>query len=172
MNVTAYNDISPKFGTDCFIAPGTQLIGKIILGNNVNIWYNSVLRADVAPISIGDNTNIQDLGMLHVDNNTPLIIGQNVTVGHRSILHACEIGDSCLIGMGATILNGAKIGANSLVAAGALVPPGKEYPPGSFIIGSPAVVKRELSEEEKEKYGNHYKGYVKLAQEYVGTSRL
>ncbi|MBL6990284.1 MAG: gamma carbonic anhydrase family protein [Bacteriovoracaceae bacterium] len=167
MTILQYDGHTPRVSDGCFIAPSADLIGDIIIGKSASVWFNCVLRGDMAQISIGENTNIQDLSMLHVDTNGPLIIGNNVTVGHKATLHACHIGDNCLIGMGAIILNNAKIGANSLVAAGSLVPPGKQYPPGSYILGTPAKVHRPLTKEEKTKYGNHYFNYLKLAKSYL-----
>ena len=151
---------SPDIGDGCFVAPSAQVIGRVKLEANANLWFNVVARGDINEIIIGENTNIQDLTMLHVVEDIPLIVGKNVSVGHNAILHACTIGDSCLIGMGAIILDGAEIGANSVVAAGSVVAPGKKFPPGSMIMGSPAVVKRPLKPEELEGYGNHYNSYI------------
>jgi carbonic anhydrase/acetyltransferase-like protein (isoleucine patch superfamily) len=167
MPIYSYKNIEPTIGDDCFIAESADVIGKVTLGKNVSLWYQVVARGDVNKIEIGDNTNIQDQTMLHVEDNIPLIIGKNVSVGHSAILHACTIGDGCLIGMGATVLDGAVIGENCLVAAGSVVPPGKVYPAGSFIIGTPATVKRPLSEEEVQKYSNHYKSYLIAKDEYL-----
>ena len=160
MSLYSFAGISPEIGEGCFIAPSAQVIGKVILHKNTNLWFNVIARGDINEIVIGENTNIQDLTMLHVVEDLPLIVGKNVSVGHNVILHACTIGDSCLIGMGAIVLDGAEIGENSVVAAGSVVPPGKKYPPGSMIMGSPAVVKRPLSEEELLQYGQHYKSYI------------
>ncbi|MBT7611078.1 MAG: gamma carbonic anhydrase family protein [Bacteriovoracaceae bacterium] len=172
MSLYKFNNLTPKVGQDCFIADSADIIGDVQLGDNVNVWFNCVLRGDIHKIVIGENTNIQDLSMLHVVENIPLIIGKNVTIGHQVTLHACTVEDSCLIGMGAIILDGAVIGKNSIVAAGSVVPPGKIYPEGSFIIGNPAKIKRELSEEEKKKYGDHYKGYVICKNEFLADGGL
>jgi carbonic anhydrase/acetyltransferase-like protein (isoleucine patch superfamily) len=110
--------------------------------------------------------------MLHVVEDLPLIVGKNVSVGHNVTLHACTIGDSCLIGMGAIVLDGAEIGENSVVAAGSVVPPGKKFPPGSMIMGSPAKVKRELSENELESYGNHYRSYILNKNLFLDTNNF
>lgn len=170
MPVYSYRDSKPSLGKDCFIAPSCDIIGRVILKDHVNIWFQTVVRGDDDEIVIGENTNIQDLCMLHVINNGPLLIGNNVSVGHKVTLHACTIGDGCLIGMGATVLDGAVIGKNSVVAAGSVVPPGKTYPEGSMIMGSPAVVKRPLTEEEIERYSNHYKSYLQTKQDYLSGS--
>lgn len=157
----------PNIEEGVFIAPSADIIGRVHMKENSNIWFNCVARGDINEIIIGKNTNIQDLSMLHVDTDLPLIVGDNVTVGHCVTLHACTVGDNCLIGMGATILNGAVIGESSLVAAGSVVPPGKVYPPRSFIIGSPAIAKRELSDDEVKKYGEHYKRYIIAKDQFL-----
>lgn len=160
MSLYQFDGHHPEIGEGCFIAPSAQVIGKVKLAANANLWFNVVARGDINSITVGENTNIQDLSMLHVVEDIPLIIGKNVSVGHHVILHACTIGDSCLIGMGAIVLDGAVIGENSVVAAGSVVPPGKEYPPGSMIMGSPATVKRPLKPEELATYGQHYNSYI------------
>jgi carbonic anhydrase/acetyltransferase-like protein (isoleucine patch superfamily) len=163
----SYKGLSPTLGKGHFIAAGVKLIGDVVTEKDVGIWFNCVVRADVNRVTIGENTNIQDLSMLHVTEEHPLIIGKNVTIGHSVILHGCEVHDGCLIGMGAKILDGAVIGAGSLVAAGSVVPPNKHYPAKSFIIGTPATVKRSLSDEEYEQISNHYKSYVIYKDEYL-----
>ena len=167
MPIYNYKSISPSFGEDCFIAPSADIIGKVVCGDNVSIWFQAIVRGDVDSIAIGDDTNIQDHSMLHITEGIPLVIGSGVTVGHSCTLHSCTIEDNCLIGMGATILDNAVIGKNSLVAAGSLVPPGKKFPEGSFIVGSPAILKRKLTDEELKNYGNHYKSYLKTKDEYL-----
>ena len=119
---------------ETWIAPGAVVVGDVTLGCNSSIWYNAVVRGDSAPIEIGENTNIQDGCVLHVDAGFPLKIGRGVTVGHAAILHGCTVGDNTLIGMGAIVLNGAQIGKDSLVAAGALVPQGRSYPDGVLLM--------------------------------------
>lgn len=171
MSCYEYKKKSPKIGNECFLAASADVIGDVEIFDNVSIWFNCVVRGDVAPIKIGENSNIQDLSMLHVTGNIPLNIGKNVTIGHRVVLHSCTVEDSCLIGMGAIILDGAVIGEHSLVAAGSVVPPGKKYPAGSFIIGSPAILKRQLSEQELEEYGQHYRSYVQTKNEYLDEVR-
>lgn len=133
-----------------FVAPGAQLIGRIELKEDANVWFNCALRGDNEWITIGERTNIQDNSVLHTDMGFPLTIGADCTIGHNVILHGCTIGHTTLIGMGATILNGAKIGNNCLVGANALVTEGKEFPDGSMIIGSPAKVVRQLTPEQME----------------------
>ncbi len=131
-----------------FIADKAVLIGRVIIKKGASIWYNAVLRADIADIVIGEYSNIQDNCVVHVDYDTPTIVGDYVTVGHGAILHACKIGNNTLIGMGAVVLDRAIIPDNCLVAAGSLVPPGKTFPEGTLILGNPARVARTLSPEE------------------------
>jgi carbonic anhydrase/acetyltransferase-like protein (isoleucine patch superfamily) len=131
-----------------WIAPGAHVIGKVTLGTDVGIWFGAVLRGDNEPVTVGDDTNIQEHCMLHTDPGFPVTVGRGCTIGHRAIIHGCTIGDNVLIGMGAIVLNGARIGENSLVGAGALVPEGREIPPGSLVIGMPGKVARALSEDE------------------------
>jgi carbonic anhydrase/acetyltransferase-like protein (isoleucine patch superfamily) len=135
-------------GKPAFIAPNATLIGSIIIHENSSIWFNVVIRADNDKIIIGENTNIQDGSVLHVDANYPLTIGKNVTVGHKVMLHGCSIGDNTLVGINAVVLNGAKIGNNCLIGANALIPENMVIPDGSMVIGCPGKVKRSLSEQE------------------------
>ncbi|MBE7063149.1 MAG: gamma carbonic anhydrase family protein [Ruminococcaceae bacterium] len=147
-----------------FIAQGAVVCGDVTLGNNVSIWYNAVVRGDMAPITIGDETNIQECCVLHVSEDIPLVLGKGVTVGHGAILHSCTIGDNSLIGMGAIVLDGAKIGKNCIIGAGALVTGGTEIPDGSLVIGSPAKVKREMRPEEIEANQKNAEEYVHLME--------
>ena len=134
---------------DFWVAPNAVVIGDVSLKKNASVWFGAVLRGDNDPIILGENSNIQDNSVCHTDDGMPLIIGNNVTVGHKVILHSCTVGDNSLIGMGSTVLNKAKIGNNCLVGANALVTEGKEFPDNSLIVGSPAKVKRELTDMEK-----------------------
>ncbi|HUZ13006.1 MAG TPA: gamma carbonic anhydrase family protein [Caulobacteraceae bacterium] len=136
-----------------WIAPSAQVIGNVILKRNASIWFGAVLRGDNDPITVGENSNVQDNSVLHTDTGSPLIIGDNVTVGHMVMLHGCTIGDGALIGIGAIVLNGARIGRNCLVGAGALVTEGKTFPDGCMILGSPARVVRELAPEHAARMG-------------------
>ncbi|WP_316976711.1 gamma carbonic anhydrase family protein [Shumkonia mesophila] len=134
-------------GDDYWIAPNAAVLGDVRLGRNASIWWNATVRGDFAPITIGENTNIQDGSVLHVDFDLPLVIGANVVVGHMVMLHGCTIGDGSLIGIGATVLNGARIGRDCLIGAHALVTEGKEIPDRSLVMGSPGKVVRELTDE-------------------------
>ena len=138
-----------KDNLDFWVAPNAVVIGDVSLKKNASVWFGSVLRGDNDPIILGENSNIQDNSVCHTDDGMPLIIGNNVTVGHKVILHSCTVGNNSLIGMGSTVLNKAKIGNNCLVGANALVTEGKEFPDNSLIVGSPAKVKRELTDMEK-----------------------
>lgn len=172
MPLYSFKGIKPQLGKGVYIAPSADIIGKVIFDENVNIWYQCVARGDVNYIRIGKNTNVQDLTMLHVTKDFALTIGANVTIGHSVTLHGCTIEDSCLIGMGAVIMDGAYIGANSVVAGGSVVPPGKKYPANSMIMGNPAVVKRSLTSEEVDLYGNHYLSYVSYKEEYLDPEQV
>ena len=146
----------PKLGTNSWIAPSADVVGNVTMGEECSIWFGCVVRGDVHYISIGDRTNIQDLSMIHVthykkedmSDGNPTIIGSDVTIGHRVMMHGCTIEDACLIGMSATILDGAVIGRESIVGAGSLVTKNKVFPPRSLIMGSPAKVVRELNDDE------------------------
>jgi gamma-carbonic anhydrase len=170
MPIHSYLSYKPTIGLGVYIAPGAQLIGRALLGDHVSLWHNVVVRADVNVIEIGENTNIQDLSMLHVTEMNALKIGKNVSLGHGVILHGCTIEDSCLVGMGAIVLDGSVIGENSVVAAGSVVPPNKKFPSGSMIMGNPAKVVRPLTPEERTGYGNHYKSYVAYKEQYLTQS--
>lgn len=147
-----------------FIAQGAVICGDVTMGNRVSVWYNAVIRGDMAPITIGDDSNVQECAVLHVSENMPLSIGQGVTVGHGAILHSCTIGGNSLIGMGAIVLDGAKIGKNCIVGAGALVTGGTEIPDGSLVIGSPGKVRREMTEAEIEANRKNAEEYVHLME--------
>jgi carbonic anhydrase/acetyltransferase-like protein (isoleucine patch superfamily) len=145
---------------DAKIYDGAKVVGDVELKSNVSVWYNAVVRGDQAPISVDENSNIQDNCVVHVSKNYPVKIGKNVSLGHGAIIHGCTIEDNVLVGMGAIILNGAKISKNCLVGAGALVTENKEFPEGSLIIGSPAKAVRQLTEEQ-------IKGIQENADEYI-----
>lgn len=169
-----YNGKTPKLGRDVLVAGGAQVIGDLIVGDESSIWFNVVVRADVHHVRIGARTNIQDNTTVHVtEGQSPCIIGNDVTVGHNAIVHACTIEDLCLIGMGAIVLDKAVIREGSLVGAGALVTQGKEFPPRSLIIGSPAKAVRQLTDQEVEGLRDSAQHYVTTARGYfaVGTKR-
>ena len=136
-------------GEDYFVAENATVVGTVRLENNASVWFNAVIRGDNALISVGENSNIQDGAVLHTDPGIPLIIGKNVTVGHKVMLHGCHIGDNSLIGINSVILNGAQVGNNCLIGANTLIAEGKEIPDGSLVMGSPAKIIRTLSEEHQ-----------------------
>ena len=158
----------PRISPRTYVAPGARIIGAVTLGEGASVWPNCVLRADIEDIIIGEDTNIQDLSVVHVEHGLPAIIGRGVTIGHRAVIHACTVEDNCLIGMGAILLDGCLIRKNSLVAAGSVVPPGKQYPEGSLIMGIPGVVKRALTPEEIEHNVLSAKNYREYWEAYVG----
>lgn len=134
-------------GDDFWVAPNATVLGNVRLHRDASVWFGAVLRGDNDPIIIGEGSNIQDGAVCHTDLGYPLILGKGITVGHRAVLHGCTVGDYCLVGIGAVVLNGARIGAESLIGAGALVLENTEIPPRSLVVGSPAKVVRELTEE-------------------------
>jgi carbonic anhydrase/acetyltransferase-like protein (isoleucine patch superfamily) len=137
--------VAPRVAEGAWVAESAQVMGNVELGENASVWFGSVLRGDTEVIRIGRGSNIQDGSVLHADIGKPLTLGENVTVGHKVMLHGCTIGDGSLIGIGAIVLNGAKIGRGCIVGAGALVTEGKEFADGSMIIGSPAKAVREMT---------------------------
>jgi carbonic anhydrase/acetyltransferase-like protein (isoleucine patch superfamily) len=154
-----------------WVAPDATLIGRVRLGEDVGIWFGSILRGDNEWISIGARSNVQEATVMHTDMGYPLEIGEDCTIGHRVILHGCTIGPRSLIGMGATILNGARIGRNCLVGANALVTEGKEFPDNSLIVGSPARVLRTLDAEAVAKLDHVAAAYVRNWKRFAGGLR-
>jgi carbonic anhydrase/acetyltransferase-like protein (isoleucine patch superfamily) len=143
-----------------WIAPDAHVIGRVRIGIDAGIWFGTGLRGDYEPIEIGARSNVQEGAMLHTDPGFPMVIGEDVTVGHHAILHGCQIGDGSLVGMGATILNGARIGAGCLVGAYALITEGKEFPDHSLIVGSPAKVVRSLDSAAVDELRTSARQYV------------
>ena len=166
MNFIPYKGMIPEIHETVFIAKGAKIIGSVKLMQNSSIWFNAVLRGDIAPITIGEETNIQDNATVHVETNTPTIVGNRVTIGHNAIIHACRIDDNVLIGMGAIILNGAHISRNTLIAAGAIVTENKLIPENSLVMGVPARVVRKLTEEEIEQIKISAIHYSEVAKHY------
>ena len=142
---------NPVIADTAWVAPDANVIGKVILGEDSSVWFGCTLRGDNEMITVGDGTNVQEACVFHTDMGFPLTLGENVTVGHKAMLHGCTVGDGSLIGMGATVLNGAVIGKGCLIGAGALVTEGKVIPDGSLVMGAPGKVMRELDEAAKQK---------------------
>ncbi len=169
MIIKRFQEKEPKIHESVFIAENAVIIGDVEIGENSSVWYNCVLRGDVNYIKIGAKTNIQDGTIIHVSRGEdfPTIIEEEVTIGHSVTLHGCYIEKGSLIGIGSTILDGARIGANSLIAAGSLVTPNTIIPPHSFVMGTPARVKRELNDEEINDLQKFWQNYVKLSEIYI-----
>lgn len=162
--IHAIGEQKPHISASAFVAWNAEVAGDATIGDDASIWFGSIVRADMAPVRIGARSNIQDGAVVHVNTDMPCLIGAGVTVGHRAVLHGCTVGDDCLIGMGAVILNEAEIGPGSIVAACSLVTQGKSFPARSLIMGSPARVVRELSDEEVAHTVENARAYVELAR--------
>lgn len=173
MTILAYRDILPQIASDVFIAPGACVIGDVVIGERSSIWFNTVVRGDVHYIRIGSDTSIQDNSTLHVTApRFPMHIGNRVIVGHKAIVHGCTVEDECMIGMGSIVLDGVKIGRGSVIAAGSLLPPGFEVPPDSVVMGSPARIKRQTTDADREMIRHSWSHYVELAAEYLGAGAM
>jgi carbonic anhydrase/acetyltransferase-like protein (isoleucine patch superfamily) len=166
MAIFELDGAAPRMADSAWVADSAQVMGNVVLAEDTSVWFGAVIRGDTETITIGRGSNIQDGSVLHADIGYPLVMGENVTVGHQVMLHGCTIGDETLIGIGATVLNGAKIGKNCLVGARALVTEGKEFPDGSMILGSPAKVVRALTPEQIEGLRRSAGHYVENAQRY------
>lgn len=158
-------------GDDWWIAPDAAVIGDVTIGHDVGIWWNTTIRGDNDPITIGDRTNIQDGSVLHTDPGFPLTIGRNVTVGHMAMIHGCTIGDGSLIGIGAVVLNGATVGEDCLIGAKALIPEGKTIPPRSLVMGIPGKVVGEVTDAHIERMQRGVQVYVDRWRHYVRALR-
>ena len=157
---------TPKIDPNCWVASNAVIIGKVELKKDSNIWFNSVLRGDVEPITVSEGSNIQDGTVIHTDPGCPTIIGKNVTIGHLVMLHGCIIEDDCLIGIGSTILNKAKIGKNSIIGANALVTENKIIPERSLVLGSPGKIIRQVTDKEIESIKENARHYVDNYKKY------
>jgi carbonic anhydrase/acetyltransferase-like protein (isoleucine patch superfamily) len=158
--------LKPQLGKGVFVAPNAQIIGDVRLLEGANVWYNAVLRGDVASITVGHGSNTQDNCTLHCDMGVPLVIGDNVTVGHNTVLHCCTIGNGTLIGMGTVLLSGVKIGSGCIIAAGSVVTPRTVVPDGSLFMGNPAKLERMLSDVERDGLINKALEYTKFVTKY------
>lgn len=162
-----FQGVAPKIHKSAFIAENATIIGDVEIGADASVWFNSVLRGDVNYIKIGARVNVQDASVIHVSSKThPTVIEDEVTLGHRVTLHGCYIETGCLIGIGAIILDGVRVGRDSLVAAGSLLTPNTQIPPRSMVMGSPAKVKRQLSNREVEDLERFWRNYTELSKTY------
>ncbi len=150
-----------------FVAPGAVLVGDVTLGDQASVWYGCVLRGDIEPITIGPRTNVQDLTVVHVDLGLPTIVGADVTIGHRAVIHGCVVEDGALVGMGAVVLSGARIGAGALVAAGAVIKERFVVPPRALVAGVPGKIVGELDDALLERVRRNKDHYVATAARYL-----
>lgn len=167
MPVIPFKDNSPTVSPIAFIAPDAWVIGDVTIGDSVSIFFNAVLRGDIESISVGRGTNIQEHSMVHTSHGmAPAVIGEDVTIGHRAIIHGCRIGDRTLIGMGATVLDNAEVGEECIIGAHTLIPKGMKIPARSLVIGTPGKIARALTVEEVASLTESALGYQKLGAEY------
>ena len=164
--IRAYKEMSPRLGARAWVDPSAQVIGDVELGEDAGVWMNTVVRGDVNRIRIGARTNVQDACVLHVTAQHPTTLAEDVTVGHSVTLHGCTIERLCLVGVGAIVLNGAVVGEESIVAAGALVPEGMVVPPRSVVMGTPAKVRRPVSDAERADLRRYAERYVDYKEDY------
>ena len=167
MPLYSIDNVSPQLAAEAWVAPSADLIGDVRLGARASVWFGAIIRADNTPIVIGEESNFQDGAIGHSDPGVPLTIGARVTIGHQAILHGCAIADDCLVGMGAKILNGAMLEAECLVGAGALITEGKRFKQGSLIVGSPARVVRQLTDDERQALRASAAHYAEKAERYA-----
>lgn len=166
--ISSYKGTSPRIAGTAFIAESAHIIGDVHIGEHSSVWFNCVLRGDCYYIRIGESSNIQDGSVIHVTQNRfPTIIGNHVTVGHMAMLHGCTVNDRSLIGIGAIILDDVTIGEESFIAAGSLVTPGTVIPPRSMVMGSPAKVRRQVTDEEVARIDEHWQHYIEYKNEYL-----
>lgn len=160
----------PSIHPSAFIAPSADIIGDVTIGEESSIWYGCVLRADINRIEIGERSNLQDGSVVHLSDRFGVSVGDDVTIGHKALIHACTVGDGALIGMGAILMDGAVIGASSIVGAGSLVLGGTQIPPDSLVVGSPARVVRRLTPEECREGRRLAEKYVMVSRRYLARS--
>ena len=166
MSLYQLDDLSPRLADTAWVADSAQVMGNVDLAADTSVWFGAVLRGDTEVIRVGRGSNIQDNSVVHADIGFPVMIGENVTIGHQVMLHGCSIGNGSLIGIQAVVLNGAKIGKHCLVGAGALVTEGQEFPDGSMIFGSPAKLVRQLTPEQMAGLDRSAEHYVENARRY------
>jgi len=169
--IHSFEGARPDTSRAAFVAWNAEVQGSVTLGEGASVWYGAALRGDIEAIRVGAGSNVQEGAVLHVDEGSPCVIGDHVTIGHGAVVHACKVGDRCLVGMGAVILDRAVIGEDSIVGAGALVTQGKAFPPRSMILGSPAKLVRPLTDEEVAGLRAHAEAYVELARRTASGCR-
>ena len=155
-----------ELGREAWVAPNATLTGRVSLGALASVWFGCVVRGDLEPIAIGDETNVQDLTVVHVDRGCPVLVGHRVTIGHRAVIHGCTVDDDAVIGMGAVLLSGSRVGRGALVAAGAVLREGFVVPPGAIAAGVPAVIRGEVGPELRERFRDGVESYLRLAARY------
>jgi gamma-carbonic anhydrase len=165
--IRPFRGVMPRIAPSAYVDLSAQVIGDVVIGERSSVWPNVAIRGDVNIVRIGDETSIQDNTVVHVDHGQyPCLVGNGVTVGHRVVLHGCEVEDGALIGIGAVVLNGARIGAGAVVAAGALVPEGMQVPPNVLVMGMPAKVRRDVTQEEHDRFRKNAGNYVRITAIY------
>ncbi len=157
-----------EIGREAWVAPNATLTGRVTLGDRASVWFGCVLRGDLEPIAIGDETNVQDLTVVHVDHGCPAVVGRRVTIGHRAVIHGCFVDDDAVIGMGAVLLSGSRVGRGALVAAGAVLRERFEVPDGTIAAGVPAVIRGEVGPELRQRFKDGLMSYLRLAARYRG----
>lgn len=175
MNVRPYRETAPQLGARVYVDPAATVIGDVVLGDDVSVWPATVIRGDVNHVRIGARTSVQDGSVIHVSHDGPhaklggfaTVIGEDVTIGHKAIIHACTIGNASLIGMGAILLDGVRVGDHAMIGAGALVPPGKVVGDGELWVGNPARPVRTLTDAQIEGLRYSAAHYVRLKDEYL-----
>ncbi|HXI18927.1 MAG TPA: gamma carbonic anhydrase family protein [Chloroflexota bacterium] len=166
MPVLAFNGVTPSLAPGVFVAPGAMVIGDVTIGEGSSVWYNAVLRGDIAPIRIGKGSNVQDGAVLHVDEGVPCVLGDGVVIGHGAVVHSATVGNGAMVAMHATLLSHAKIGDECIVGANALVAEGKEFPARSLIVGIPGKVLRDVTDEQAEAIRENARRYAAYAQKH------
>ncbi|MDP6977820.1 MAG: gamma carbonic anhydrase family protein [Myxococcota bacterium] len=170
--ILSFEQMRPRIAADAWVAPGAVVVGDVELASQASVWYGCVLRGDVNAIRVGARSNVQDGSVLHVTRQRfETIVGDEVTIGHRAVVHGCTVGDGALIGIGATVMDGATVGEGALVGAGAIVTPGKTVPPRSLVMGIPARVVRTLEDDELERQRLRAIEYVELSGQHRDSQR-
>ncbi len=165
--IRTFRGVAPRIAPSAYIDSSAQIIGDVVIGERCSVWPNVAIRGDVNYIRIGEESNIQDNSVVHVDHDLfPCIIGNRVTVGHRVVLHGCQVDDGALVGIGAVVLNGARVGSGAVIAAGSLVPEGMQVPANTLVMGIPARIRRGVTADEQQRFQINCGNYIKLAAIY------